>query len=175
MERSAIRRRHVWASVGGSAVDSARSLPQYSTLRQCCVTYRSSPARSPSRLYLVQRGEVPSTAVYVCLLSSSRRVCLRVDLSYFQEGGKGEGDEGHGHDDDGEAKHGGHEGGDTDGAADDGHDSELDDSMSLSVSASHAPQHRHQQKPPQPGQPGATVAEMMAPESPQQVRVKREE
>lgn len=79
------------------------------------------------------------------------------------------GDEGH---DDGEAKHGGgHDEGDTHGAPnDDGHDDDLDDSMSLSVSASHAPQQRYQQqRPPQPGQAGATVAEMVTPESPHQV------
>lgn len=95
----------------------------------------------------------------------------------FQEGvAKGDdldesspGDEGHGHDED-ESKHAG------DGTGDHGHghghDSgdELDDSMSLSVSASKPPQQRYQQQNPRSGgQPGATVTEMIAPDSPQQV------
>lgn len=81
------------------------------------------------------------------------------------------GDEGHGHAE-AEAKHGGHEEEDTHthGGAPADHDEEMDDSVSLSVSASEPPQHRYQKEKPHPGQPGATEAEMIAPESPQQVR-----
>lgn len=107
--------------------------------------------------------------------------CVKVDgllhcaCAGFQEGVT-KGDEldesSPGGEDDGdgdETKHGGHDDDTHDAPAGHGHDSgdELDDSMSLSVSASEPPQERFQQQRPHAG---PAVVEAIHPEQAQQVR-----
>eukprot|EP00903_Cladosiphon_okamuranus_P017019 g15686.t1 len=130
-------------------------------------TERSGPGHQPPRMPVLSQsvsgGASPAPGTRGPGATSEdvlRRHSLQKAVVIGPSDGVAPGDGGDGHDED-EVKHAGHDPGD-----------ELDDSLSLSTSASKPPQQRYeQQEPHSGGQPGETVAEMVAPDSPQHLAI----